>query len=430
MTKLYLIISFTQLAVNLSLEYGTLTRRHGFAVHILIRLTAAVVMLGVTLALWRLNLLEYYLVRAMATLPFFLACQILFTESPAQKTFLYFMDFSITSFLSTACLWIASRSPWGDANGALSSALYVLLAAALLHLYFRHLRPRVRKMLFLFHESNPLYAAFPILSFAFFAIAFGPVNINSSLGWFMAMLLYVSLIVLTYGILFSHFTTVYDRLQAENAAALTARQLTLQKKYYEEVDRGLRVQRKYLHDSRHHLVTVATLAQTGDLASVERYVEGLLAKETPAPAEQYCENEMVNAVVGGYLSLAESQGIAVTASLNVPKELGIDEMDLCGFLGNALENAIEACDRIPEGTDARKNRFIAIEASVNARRLIVRVENSFLEEPRRVTGGFPSSKGSGIGLESMRAVAETYGGCMACERDGDRFILSAILNEA
>ena len=219
MTRLYLVISLTMLAINLMMEYGTLTKRRSLAAHILSRIAAAVLTVAAMFALRHFGLLRFYLLRALATFPFYFSCQYLFSESIAQKTFLYFMDYSSNAFISTACLWVTTRLPVGAPEGIVASALYVLIMLFLVPLYFRYLRPRVRQMLYLFRKSNPLYAAFPVLSFAFFAIVFGPVNVDSSLEWFLTMMLYVALTALTYFILFSHFASVYDQFQAENAVA-------------------------------------------------------------------------------------------------------------------------------------------------------------------------------------------------------------------
>lgn len=425
MTRIYLIISVTMLAVNLIMEYATLTKRRGLAAHVLARGAAAVLTVLAILALRRLGLLRYYGLRAVATLPFFASCLYLFEESVAQKTFLYFMDYSANALLSTLCLWIAAMLPLGSFEDLASSALYVLVVIVFLPLYYKRIRSRVRKMLFLFRNSDPLYAAFPVLSFAFFAIVFGPVNVDSSLRWFLTMTLFAAVTVLTYVILFSHFTTVYDRLQAEGDALRAGRQLVLQRKYYEEVQRGLSAQGKLLHDARHHLVAVASMARSGDCAAAERYAAGLEEHYAGTGAASYCENAVVDAVIGGYIGRAEAEGIAVSTDLDLPAAIGIDEYELCSFFGNALENAVEACERIPELSPLRSSRFVSIAARLEGGRLAVRVENRFPGETGRGDQGFSSSKGSGIGLESMRAVVDKYRGSMSCERRGTVFALSA-----
>jgi two-component system, LytTR family, sensor histidine kinase AgrC len=426
MFKIPLAISLSVLVANLTMEYGTLTRRRSVGAHILFRGAAFVLTVIAIHYFSGLGFTDTYLERCIATFPFYFSCLYLFEESIAQKTFLYFMDYSATTFLSSVCIWAGTRFASEGLAETVQSLLLIAALLLFLPLYLKRLRPRVRHILGLFKASNPLYAAFPILSFVFFVLFFGPVNVPTTLRWFGIMMLYVGLVCLIYYMLFSHFYAVYDRLQAENDVVRARRQLDLQKKYYEEVGKGIWAQNKLLHDTRHHLVALASLARGGDSQAVDQYVEGLLEVYDQPVAGLYCENAVVNAVIGGYVKMAEEKGIVVMTKLDLPAEIGIDEYELCSFFGNTLENAVEACERIPATSELRHSRFIAIEAWLEGGRLAVREENSFLDDPGRKVPGFPSSKGSGIGLESMRAVVEKYRGSMSCERRGTAFVLSAV----
>ncbi len=428
MRQTYLIIGLTQLSVNLALEYGTLSMRRGLLQHVLVRSLATVIYFALLLLIRENGLVGSYFVRCLITFPFFFACQWLSTDTVAQKTFLYFMDFSVTTAVSTLSLWIFDRLPAESFRSLAASLSYVLVMALFVLLYFTRLRVRVRQMLFLFRRANPLYAAFPVLSFAFFAIVYAPMRIDSSLGWFITMMLFIGLTVLTYSMLFSHFTTVYNGLQAESSIALATRQLWLQKKYYAEIARSLGTQSQLLSDERYHLLAMRAMAEAGDFSSLAAYVRGVLHRYGAPKVATLCENSVVNAVISGYVALAEKRGISVSTNLYVPADIRIDEYELCSFFGNALENAIEACERIQtaKGAASREGRFISISTLIDAGRFIVRVENSFQDDPERQDPTFPSEKGSGIGLESMRAVVEHYQGSLSCERRGAVFVLSAV----
>lgn len=422
-------LGFSMLAFNLMMEYGTLTKRRGLVIHIVARGIATVFAFGI-LWLWDSVGLDRfsYLRQCVSTVFYYLSCLYLFKESFAQKTFLYFMDFSATSFVASLSSWIALRLPFGESPRKVKTILFIAILVLLLPLYFRFLRNRVREMLFLFKQSKPFYAAFPFLSFLFFAVSFGPVNTPDSLTWFMKMLLYVSLVVLTYYLLFSHFYVVYDRLKTEGELTQAEQRLHLQKKYYEEVDKSIETQQKLLHDTRHHLLAMATLAKAGDASAVDQYIERFLASyDSPGP-RRYCRNTVINAILGGYAKVAEEGNIAVSVDIDFPEEnIGIDEYELCILMGNIFENAIEACQRIPPASELYGGRFISIKARTENRRLVVRLENSFQGDPGTESVDLRSSKGSGIGLKSVRKVVDRYEGSMSCDRRENVFIFSAVL---
>lgn len=337
------------------------------------------------------------------------------------------MDYSATSFLSSFCIWIVAKLHFGNLKDLAASLLYCLIIIILLPIYFRYIRPRVRQILYLFRKSNPLYAAFPFLSFVLFTILFGPIAVPETTSWFVSMILYAALIILTYYILFSHFTTVYDNLQADGDLVLAERQLTLQKRYYEEVDKGIQAQNKLLHDVRHHMIALSTLTKAEDYKAIDQYMETLLDAYDPPGIRRFCKNAAANAIIGGYVNMAQEHGIMTRTDLDLPARIGMDDYELCTLFGNTIENAIEACERIPKTSALYEKRYIDIRSKIDKGRLVVRIENTFLDDPKRKDQGFSSSKGSGIGLESVRAAVELYQGSMSCERQDALFVFSAVL---
>ena len=94
--------------------------------------------------------------------------------------------------------------------------------------------------------------------------------------------------------------------------------------------------------------------------------------------------------------------------LDLPETLPVDEMDLCLVLSNLLENALEASLRT-----AAVRRQITVTAYLHAARLLlIEVENPFDGAVKEKNGVFRSSKrkGDGVGLQSVRHIAERSGG--------------------
>jgi sensor histidine kinase regulating citrate/malate metabolism len=284
-------------------------------------------------------------------------------------------------------------------------------------------------MLALMEPTNPVYALFPCASFVLFVCLFNYYVPPDSPSMFALMVFFEAFIVFLYGLLFMHTHAVFDRIQAENRLENTEKQFQLQKKYYEEIDRNVRAQRERLHDMRHHLIAVDSLARTGDCAAISQYVEQLIANYGRQIMKRYCENTVANAVIGGYIDIAEAKGISVTSEIDLPGNIRIDDYELCILFGNTIENAIEACERIPADSPLYGNRFITIKSRAESGRLVMRVENSFVADTAAGDSGFTSSKGprGGIGLESVQRVVLMHQGCLNCERHDHVFTLSALL---
>ncbi len=61
------------------------------------------------------------------------------------------------------------------------------------------------------------------------------------------------------------------------------------------------------------------------------------------------KNKLINAILTDKLSEAESKNIQTSFSGNLPERLHIQGNDLCSLLVNMLDNAIEACGKVPYG---------------------------------------------------------------------------------
>lgn len=93
------------------------------------------------------------------------------------------------------------------------------------------------------------------------------------------------------------------------------------------------------------------------------------------------------------------------------------------LLGNCLENALEALRPLPSGA-----RRLSIEIAPMGVMLLVRIVNTCgnLEDSRDFAGweAFPSCKGKGregVGLRSVAAIAEKYGGSAQFQRKNGEF---------
>ena len=200
------------------------------------------------------------------------------------------------------------------------------------------------------------------------------------------------------------------RLQQENQL------LSMQQQRYENLKAAIEESRQARHDMRHQLNQIYALARGGDLEALNVYLSKAVSR-IPNADMQLCENRAADSVVGYYRALAGRGDIPFRAQLDLPQSLPVDEIDACLVLSNLLENALEASLR----TDTRRRR-IELTAYVHAgRHLLIEVTNTFDGEVREKGGSFRSSKrrGNGIGIQSVRHIAEKTGGaCTFTHQDG------------
>lgn len=112
--------------------------------------------------------------------------------------------------------------------------------------------------------------------------------------------------------------------------------------------------------------------------------------------------------------------------VSIPETMGIEPVDLTCILGNALENAFEACLRLPEN----QPKEIKVKAIYLDHRLRVRVSNTCLSDIR-FEGELPMTTkvGGGTGTRSILYTAERYDGTAGFSVAEGQFIAQIVLND-
>ena len=191
------------------------------------------------------------------------------------------------------------------------------------------------------------------------------------------------------------------RLQQENQL------LSMQQQRYESLKAAIEEARQARHDLRHQLCQLAALAEEGNLEKIKAYLSDAVSR-IPSLELHFCENRAADSVVGYYCALAKREQIPFSVQLDLPECLPVDEIDLCLVLSNLLENALEASLRT-----APARRRIKLTAYLHGNSLaLIQVENTYDGVIREKGGVFQSSKrkGDGVGLQSVRHIAEKSGG--------------------
>lgn len=191
------------------------------------------------------------------------------------------------------------------------------------------------------------------------------------------------------------------RLQQENQL------LFMQQQRYENLKTAIEEARQARHDMRHHLNQLSALAEEGNLDKLKVYLAGAVSR-IPSLDMRLCENRAADSVVSYYCALAKREDIPFYAQLDLPEKIPVNEIDMCLVLSNLLENALEASLQA-----APSRQQIKVTSYLHASRLLlIQVENTYDGVIKEKDGVFQSSKrkGNGVGLQSVRHIAEKSGG--------------------
>lgn len=193
--------------------------------------------------------------------------------------------------------------------------------------------------------------------------------------------------------------------QLEREAALAR----VSQAYYSQMEQQQQQVRRLRHDMANHLTALSGLLESGKQEEAEAYLAGLKAAPGVYAGRRYCDNAVVNTVLSAKAAAMEERGVQFTVQATVPEQVDVTGPDLCALLGNALDNAMEACARLPA-----QEREVRLTIRADRGLLALRVVNPCAREPQwekgRLVSGKKDPENHGFGTESIRGIAEKYGG--------------------
>lgn len=206
---------------------------------------------------------------------------------------------------------------------------------------------------------------------------------------------------------------------------ITEFQNDLVNKYYDEVEIMYRKMRGWRHDYHNHIQVLKANICLEQYEQAEEYLDKLEADLTTVDTVLKTGNVMVDAILNSKLSLLQEKKIAVDATAIVPENINISGIDLSVLIGNLLDNAMEACMKIPE----EKERFIRIYIDIVKKQLYISVTNTMEGRAKRIGGNFRSTKqgNHGFGLLRIDSIVSKYNGYLNRQTEEGLFATEVML---
>ena len=200
--------------------------------------------------------------------------------------------------------------------------------------------------------------------------------------------------------------------------------LEMQTSYNETLQTYIKQTTKIRHDLKHSVHLAQCLLDEGDLTTLRKYIgEYSQALNITSPV-RLCSNNAVNAVLNYYRQSAIDNEVDINWKINIPEHSSISEVDFCGILGNLSENAISGCKTILSG-----KKYFDLSIDYKGGYIYIVATNNFNGELKKTEKGYESTKhsGRGIGLRSMKNMAEIYGGFFEAVNTDDYFCVNMTL---
>lgn len=218
------------------------------------------------------------------------------------------------------------------------------------------------------------------------------------------------------------FNTVYQ--QSKRDMELMGLSNEMMKKNYNEMRASQSIIRQQVHDFKNHLLTVYGMLTQEN--SAREYVGSLLEEAYNAASFCQCGNDTIDSIINCKIADAVSKSIQLDYYITIAPDLEIAPIDLCSVIANQIDNAIEACERITDGSE----RKIKVEIWQKEFFTFFKVTNSCADDPFDDRHELTSSKDAsnsihGFGTKIIQETAERYGG--ACKNDYSNNVFTSVV---
>lgn len=201
--------------------------------------------------------------------------------------------------------------------------------------------------------------------------------------------------------------------------------LSQQKENQTYMERSYQEIRRISHDMKHYLTAILALLEQNE---IEQAKQELNKKQIEIADNQLFDTgyPVLNSVLIRKIQLAQKEQIQTQLFWNLNESILLNLTDVAIILANGLDNAIEAAKKVHA-----TRPFIQITAETVGQYLRLKISNNTVSAPVIIDGKMITTKQDnflhGIGLESIKTLAQRYEGESFTTYENHVFTLTIIL---
>lgn len=197
-------------------------------------------------------------------------------------------------------------------------------------------------------------------------------------------------------------------------------QIGFQKEKYEQLSQSYRNNRRLIHDVKKHYYSIQKYIHRNNLQGLLEYTHSAIDDLESTYVKYNTGNLVIDSLLTNYDTVYEANHIHFSVHLNVDcGQIPIKDYDLCIVLGNLLDNALQANDKIEI---LEREVLIEIETTENSK-FRIHSENPLPEHDFDVQKNILHH---GYGLENMKKVVSENHGFVTI-RTAEYFVIDILI---
>ena len=355
---------------------------------------------------------------------------ILLSKFSAIKVF--FINSTVIAIVTSFSMLALIISSFWDYDKTMLNLICYTLYLPVGFLLYRYVRPA---FLYMLRNTNEGWLGFCAIPLSFTAITYflGKYNLDKVLADMSGViseliLTYAAaaliLVIASYALILRHFRQTREKITMESESDILRMQVNSARTHIDALKESQETAAIYRHDMRHHLNLINSFLLDDNKVAAQNYISQVRQNIEDSVVETYCSNYAVNLILNSWFTKAKEEGISVETRIDVPQKNKVSDMGLCIIFSNAIENALQACRRIPYTSE----RFIKVTCRSQNDQLFIQIINNYAEAVTFVDGlPISSEEEHGLGTRSIAAVVQGYDGLSSFKAENGIFEVSLIL---
>lgn len=250
-------------------------------------------------------------------------------------------------------------------------------------------------------------------------VMFINIGFNEDNKLYLALLLFSTLMMCAANIaVFYIISKQNDLIEAKEKLFFAENHIHRQIIHYEQLYKYQTELRMFRHDTKNRLLSMMGILKQGDTEKAMQALQSnldFIDEMNKSIVDN--GNPVIDAVLQSKLYDASRKGITVKITTRLTDRINIDELELGIIVGNALDNAIEAVEKI----SSSQNKEILFNMFSSANRISISVKNPVAEnvDTDKLSTTKTDRSSHGFGVQSIKTIAQKYDGLtdFTCENN-------------
>lgn len=222
------------------------------------------------------------------------------------------------------------------------------------------------------------------------------------------------------------YNFIFEALDKDMKNKILEKENILYREQFENTKKYIDVTRKLNHDFKYHLIHTKKLIENQENKNAINYIEDIFKLQEDSN-KKFIDtgNYNIDNIINFKLNEAFNKSIFINVDANIPYDIKISEFHIVSILGNLIQNAIEANEKV------EIDRFINLEIKYKLNKLFIIISNRFDRNIKIENNKLISTKSNkfehGIGMENIDNFVKLYNGEMMYSYQNDIFIVEILL---